>query len=160
MRNLYALLVVSFSLALLGCEKYTCDEVVPEIEVVNFEVVGDSGVVTINFKDCDGDIGLGENETTGDFQYNLYMEYEEYTNGSYDTIGSLALPYYYRIPRVETGANSPVKEGQFFVTLFPYYLTGYSDTFRFRVQLFDRALNGSNFSYTEMLITPQQEEGP
>jgi hypothetical protein len=142
-------------LGFVSCEIETCKEKSPEIEITNFEIVGDSGIATVYFKDCDGDIGLRPNETGGNQNYNLYFEFEEYNNGIYDTIGPLPLPYYYRVPFINNGANSPLKEGEMFITLYPYYIAGYSDTFRYRVQFFDRARNGSNFAYTETLIAPQ-----
>lgn len=152
--------ILLLSTVVSSCEIETCKEKAPQIEVTNFEIMGDSGVATIYFKDCDGDFGLRPNETGGDQNYNLYFEFEEYKNGSFDTIGPLELPYYYRVPFINNGANSPLKEGEMLITLFPYYIAGYSDTFRYRVQFFDRARNASNFTYTETLIAPQTEVNP
>ena len=158
MRHLFRLIPTSLLLLFFfSCEIETCKENTPEISVENFEIEGDSGIATLYFKDCDGDIGLKPNESGGSQNYNLYFEFEEYKNGVYDTIGPLPLPYYYRVPFVNNGASSPLKEGEFLITLYPYYIAGYSDTFRYRVQFFDRAGNASNFAYTETLIAPQTE---
>lgn len=140
---------------LSGCKPEQCEEVVPELGFVNFKSKMDTGVMTLSFKDCDGDLGLSRNDTLPPYAYNLFLEYFEFKNGNWNKIGPLNPPYYYRIPELNSNSNSDIREGEIDIVLNPYYLPGYSDTLRYEIYLVDKALNKSNLITTPTIFSPQ-----
>lgn len=147
-------IILLFTVGLFSCKPETCEEVVPQIEFVSFETLGDTGKLTIRFKDCDGDIGLSRSDTLPPYEYNLFLDYFEFKNGEWNQVGPLNPPYYYRIPEMETNSSSPIQEGEIDVNLIPYYLLGFSDTIRYEVYLLDSALNKSNVITTPTILAP------
>ena len=83
-------LVLSFfTLGLASCLKPESFPNEPSIEFVDFTALGDSGRLTFNFTDGDGDIGLSQTQlsppfdTSSYFYYNLYIHYYEKMNGGW-----------------------------------------------------------------------------
>ena len=140
-----------------SCIKSSCDNPVPEITYTDFIQYGkDSAFLVISFKDCDGDIGLTAKDSVGDYKYNLFLDYYEKQNGIWKKL-ELAIPFYYRIPVLETEANVEALEGDISVNLGSFYYNMFSpyDTFRYDVTLKDRALNLSNSITTDFLVAPK-----
>lgn len=145
----------------------------PEITYKSFEVFEDSAIVTISFTDGDGDIGLGNGDTLGDFApgsyfySNAYLEYYELMNGEWvkgtaDPGGNNfptadTIVFTNRLPNITpTGQNKALK-GDIKLTLEPNYynpFSNYNDTIKYRIVIIDRALNISNAVDTENIITP------
>ena len=76
---LLSAIVVVFAYA---CVKKTTYPTTPEIDYKSFvPYKGDSADLHITFKDGDGDIGVGENDSTRTFWYTYY--YQDTTNGRY-----------------------------------------------------------------------------
>ncbi len=148
-------LFIIFTIALFcSCKPETCDEVVPQIEFVDVTVFGDTAKVTFSFKDCDGDFGLSRNDTLPPYEYNVFLEYYEYTGDSFRKIGPLNPPFYYRIPKLEASSNSEVLEGEIDIDVIPYYLPGFNDTLRYEIYIQDSLLNKSNVITTPSLVAP------
>ena len=60
----------------------------PSVEAVSMTVNADSAFLQIDFIDGDGNVGLEQSDTTGDFadclkRYNLFCVYEELRNGEW-----------------------------------------------------------------------------
>ena len=128
---------------------------------MRFEQFGDSASVTISFTDGDGDIGLSTSDTQAPFDtgstyyYNLFLEYFEMHEGEW-TAPPLALPYYYRVPRITPTGQNKALEGEISVALKPWPIAvAPHDTVRFSVMLVDRELHESNVVYTDPLKTDE-----
>lgn len=127
----------------------------PEIEFKEFEQYTDSAKLVISFIDCDGDIGLTQSDTSGDYKYNLYLEYFELQNGVWTHLEPIE-PFYYRIPMLKKDSKEEVLQGDIEVMITPYYYNRFSnfDTLRYEVKLVDRSLNESNVVMTRTIIAP------
>ena len=151
------LFILSVVLA-FSCRKPTDNtNPIPEIEFLNFEAKSDTGVFTLSFKDGDGDVGLRPSDTTGDFHFssefynNLFFEYYE----KHDFNGWIpgrnffgdTIIHGYRLPFLEPNGKEKNLQGEIQITLEPRYYnpnSNNSDTIKFVIYLYDRALNKSN----------------
>ncbi len=164
-------------LALFSCKKESTPA--PGPPVISFgsftTTNGINGVITFNFTDPDGDIGLHQEDTTGSYSktgvgyYDFYMRYY-YKNylGNFVTYYhqfnttpnplSDSLIFGYRIPFVTNNIKSKTLDGQIIVNLNgykPYF--NYNDSisdFRFEFWIYDRALHKSNVVTTPEFHTP------
>lgn len=134
----------------------------PEISFKSFQAYPDSAILTIAFKDGDGDVGLDESDTLSPFEpegpyyFNLLCDYYEKQDGEWVKFDDLELPFYYRVPRVTPTGQNPTLNGEMKIKMAPlYYIpnTGY-DTCRFEVKLYDRSLNPSNEVFTNAFVKP------
>ena len=157
-------LLILFALAFVGCEKEDKEPAPPVLTFVSAGVSADNthSVVNFEFFDNDGDLGLRQDETTGEQQYNLFVEYYEKLNGlwelkspivtynsgtnSYDTT-----VFHLRVPFIENEAGKSLK-GETNVLLL-YNPFSVADTFRYEIMLRDRALHSSNVITTSEIIT-------
>lgn len=152
---------------IFGCEKNNCEIVSPTLEFKSFGVVDSVGaLLTLGFTDCDGDVGLTDADTFGQFHvdstfhHNLFLEYYEMENGvwfKWDDLGPpLDPPFYYRIPDLRSDNPKKKLEGDIQVKLEPFYYIPFSprDTFKFTIRFVDRALNWSNEVETPMMVKP------
>lgn len=150
-------IVISFGLVLSSCLKPQEFPLEPIIEFDSFSVMQDSAVLTISFTDGDGDIGLRESDTTGDFapdklyHHNLFIDYYEkddvlgWQRGK-DLAGN-DITFLYRVPYLTPNGNNTALKGRIEVTLEPSYfnpLSDQSDTVKYRITLVDRNLTESN----------------
>ncbi len=170
----YIILFLVFT-AITSCRK---KESFPDIPSIRFEDIvkiynpslelSDRGVITISFKDGNGDIGLNPGDTFPPFNkesryyYNLIIDYFELQNGvltkvpitvynpqsqKYDTLSLSA-----RVPVLTpTGKNKAI-EGEIKDTIFIYNFNSTFDTIKFEITLVDRALNESNTVSTPLFI--------
>ncbi len=129
-----------------GCQRDDCEGSLPTIEFKAVSPISDQdAILQLTFNDCDGDIGLDPEDTTGIFAlgsryyYNLYVDYYELEDGEWvDYTGFTQ----YRIPRLESDGASDRVEGEIQVTIKPYYFSGTAnDTFRYEIILIDRSRN-------------------
>lgn len=127
----------------------------PEIEYVDFLQFGtDSAQLVVSFTDGDGDIGLRDGDTTGDFAYNLFLTYYEMQDGAWIE-PELATPFWYRIPVLRESSSEKALQGEINVDLSPFYSRPGADSIRYDVVLRDRALNNSNTLATPTIVVPQ-----
>lgn len=138
-----------------SCTKRSCDNDVPAIVFSNFTQFSDnSAKLILNFKDCNGDIGLSQADTVDPFQFNLFMELFELQNGEWIKQTPL-IPFYYRIPELTERGEEDVIEGDIEITMPSYFNPNSSyDTLRFEVFVMDKALNQSNTVVTRDIIKP------
>jgi len=157
-----------------SCKKESCEGNVP---VITFDEVRKSlntTVVVLGVLDCDGDVGLNQDQNTGEFQYNAFIDIRPFRNGKwddetfdfadttfveikndsglvigYDTIIDI-LNYYYRVPAVDNNSRSDIYEAKIELDLGSTFF-GF-DTFRFEGRIKDRALNSSNTAVSERQI--------
>ena len=151
-----ALAVYSFS-----CKKEDPKPVPPVIKFLDAQFSQDLTytIVRFEFYDEDGDLGLKQDENTGDQEYNLFIDYYEKINGnwvlkspiitfnlttnSYDTTD-----LHVRVPFIENESKVSL-EGETEVKLLYNFN---ADTFRYEMYLKDRALQASNRITTSDLI--------
>ncbi len=134
----------------------------PRIEFEDFQEVNQNkALLTISFRDGDGNVGLAKGDTTGDFapgnRYynNLFLEYYEKRNGQW-VKRDLDPPFHYRVPPLDDENDDEESlEGDIQVTLEPYYYdpTSPYDTIKYSIQLADKALNESNVVETDPIVT-------
>lgn len=163
-------------LALSSCLKPVQYPDEPNVEFVQFDIQGDSGIITFFFTDGDGDIGLNPNQIDppydpGSFyHYNVYLEYYEVMGGQlvkgtmdpngenaafqqnnnqpYDTI-----PNGFRIEDITPFGQNKSLKGNMQLVLSPFYNfnSNHNDSIRFSILLIDRNLNHSNVVYTPVI---------
>lgn len=161
--------IILFSFVLLfGCKKKDPTPVAPTITFSEafLSATNDYSIVRFEFYDGDGDLGLKQDENTGDYEYNLLVDYYEKVNGvwvlkspllvwnfdeqKYDTITMNT-----RIPFIEN-KNKDALEGNMEVDLLIHPLlynnSGSPDTIKYELILKDRNLHLSNKISTSELI--------
>jgi hypothetical protein len=147
---------------LSGCRKF--EEYPPEPEIgynnyillINPETnISEKGLLSITYRDGDGDIGLEQSDTlfpfqrNGEFYYNLRVRYFEQQNGIL-----VELPYNFsgRIPPLIPKDQKKAIKGIIEYEMDIYDPTSSYDTIQFQVQLIDRALNISNEVSTPLIV--------
>ena len=138
-----------------GCKKEQSAPVPPIITFLEANLSEDKtySIVTFEFFDGDGDLGLRQNENGGNFEFNLFVDYYEKENGIWKlkspviTWNSSENKYdttelHLRVPFIENKTNEPLK-GETRVELF-FNTFAVPDTFKYEITLKDRALNSSN----------------
>ena len=101
------------------------------------------------FTDGDGDIGLFDEDTIAPFDYNLFVNYFEAQNDSLQQI-NVSPPFHIRIPNLTpSGQNKSLKVNLKYDMDLTYRN---SDTIKFELKLFDRALNESDWVGTGLII--------
>lgn len=146
--------------ALSGCRKAEEFPEEPIIEFKSFETFGDSASLTVSFTDGDGDIGLDDADNQPPFDsgstyyFNLFVEYFELRNGTWEHVEFDEIQLYYRIPRITPTGQNKVLEGDLSVAIDPLslFVTPDADTIRYSVHIVDRALHVSNTVQTSDII--------
>jgi len=155
------LLVALAGLTLSSCETDDCEGSIPAIQWNQLLTLQENrAILSIEFVDCDGDIGLEAEDTTGVFSpdsnnryhYNLYIDYYELVDSVWTEVESNLR---YRVPRLENDGASKTVEGDIEVTISPYYAPTEPDTFRYEIVLIDRNLNESNVVISPSFVKPQ-----
>jgi hypothetical protein len=161
-------------LLLATCKENEIYPVVPSIKFkdayVLFDVNGDDSliVLTITYKDGDGDIGLEDADTMPPFNFvgspsnpkknintyynNMYIDYYDYINGAYQPaitdLSNDTLRPSMRVPSLTPEGHHKAIRGDIEVRIFPSYATVSSDTVKLMVRIYDRALHESNIIET------------
>lgn len=144
-------LLLALAFLASGCLKTEKFPAEPKITFKEFKQFGDSASVVISFTDGDGDIGLGQGDTLGDFApgqlyfHNLFVDYYNWENGTW-VKQDFTLPLYYRIPVITPTGQNKALEGDIAVALKPYPVLPGSegDSIRLNVRMADRAKHMSN----------------
>ena len=141
-----------------ACKKRESFSDIPYLEFRHYELkdsVDALGNITklcelhIYFTDGDGDIGLFEQDSIPPFDYNLFVNYYEMNNGNLQ-IQNLTPPYHIRMPNLTpTGQNKSLKVDVKYDVNVTYRN---SDTIKFELKLFDRALNESDWVSSSLII--------
>lgn len=163
--------VIVMLLSLNSCLKPVSYPPEPELSNPTYTKLGDSLMVSVEFTDGDGDVGLNEGDTSSPYNpgsfyhYNLYLEYYEMMNGEWvkgrlDPNGNNfptadTINFQYRIKNLTPIGQNKTLKGTINVTIeAPYYnpLSHHSDSIKYRISLIDRALNISNFIETDIIL--------
>ena len=85
MRNITKLAILFTILLSIGCKKEDPIPVAPVITFVDANVAPNkaSAVVKLEFLDEDGDLGLKQEESAGEQDYNVFVDYYEKVNGEW-----------------------------------------------------------------------------
>ena len=141
-----------------ACKKRESFSDIPYLEFRHYELkdsVDALGNITklcelhLYFTDGDGDIGLFDEDTIPPFEYNLFVNYFEMKNDSLQQI-NVNPPYHIRMPNLmPTGQNKSLKVDVTYDVDITYRN---SDTIKFELKLFDRALNESEWVSSSLII--------
>jgi hypothetical protein len=162
-------------LAVISCKRLEEYPPEPVITFIGFEKlfnetdsIYDRGILSFEFTDGDGDLGLAPGDTFPPFNpgskyyYNLLIDYYEVRNGvetkvpltfynpeteGYDTVYLSA-----RIPLLTPKGINKAISGEIYDTLFIYNYFSDFDTLFLKFQLIDRALNESNVEKTPYIV--------
>ena len=141
-------IIYCIAYSFFACKKREEFSNIPYLEFTKYEIkdsIDALGNITklcelhLFFTDGDGDIGLFEEDTIAPFDYNLFVNYFEMKNNSLQQIiDTLNPPYHIRIPNLTpTGQNKSLKVDMKYDVDITYRN---SDTIKFELKLFDRAL--------------------
>ena len=145
------------SILLASCLKPETFPDEPIIKFESFTPFSDSGEIVISFTDGDGNIGLAESDTTGEFSstkryhHNLFVKYFEKIDGigwqqGKDLAGE-DITFLYRIPTLTPSGKNKALKGSIKVMIEPTYynpLSPDSDSIKYYITLADRNFNESN----------------
>ena len=133
---------------------------IPEISFKSYKVYKNVAnkdtalVLTIEFKDGDGDIGLGEADTFppfnfgGDYYYNMYVHYYEFIDSQYQEVtpnpfSNDTLRYQYRLPDdISPQTNNKAIKGE--INLLINDVLASHNPIKFSIYIYDRNLHMSN----------------
>ncbi|MGB0805943.1 MAG: hypothetical protein ACPGRC_04580 [Salibacteraceae bacterium] len=151
------LLVFVLGCIFTSCEKKRCDDPIPKMTFKNFvpsEVDTGYYLLTFEFSDCDGDLGLADGQRildeNGEEQINnLFLDFYYVDNNQwvkYDFDSAVGLDY--RMPELSNSNQDPSLEGEIEQKLHPIFsLAGY-DSVMFKSRILDNAGNYSNWVET------------
>lgn len=156
-------LIILSALALFACKKEDKTPAAPVLTFLNAGLSSDKSYAVVNFEffDNDGDLGLRQDEATGEQEYNLFVNYYEKLNGVWQkkspiiTYNSGTNDYdttyfHLRVPFIENEAGKSLKGETNVLLLYnPFTL---SDTIRYDLMLQDRSLKASNIITTSDII--------
>lgn len=171
--NPFSIILFLLSLIIVfSCRKPKCDEEVPSIAFKEFRQYKnaqgnslDSAKIIVTFKDCDGDLGLDDEDTLAPFDtassyyYNFTLKYFEMVNGNWVGCPDNKMDscyFRYRLPKMTPEGQSKILEGEFGITISPFYfnfMSPNSDTIKYEVRLYDRELHESNMIETPMILS-------
>ena len=155
-------LAILFTIVLsIGCKKEDPEPVPPIITFLDAQFSPDESysIVRFEFIDGDGDLGLKQEENTGEREFNVFIDYYEKINGVW-TLKSPIITWntteakfdttdlHLRWPFLENEANRAL-EGEVKIDLLYNFN---ADTFRYDISIKDRALHTSNVISTSELI--------
>jgi hypothetical protein len=142
-----------------GCKKEDPTPMPPEITFIDAQISGDNSYSIINFEffDADGDLGLYQEENTGEQEYNVFVDYYELNNGDLvPPAWEYHTQYFHvRMPYIENEAKLSLQGDinvHLFFNNFKFAQTAKLDTFRYEIYIKDRALHSSNVITTSDLV--------
>lgn len=152
-----------------SCTKPEDVSSIPFIEFKSFNRVkskingkDSSAVLTVKFKDGDGDVGLDPHDTlppynfNGNYYYNFLLSFFELQSGLWTPVSQLPngelLQFSARVPNLTPKGQRKSLDGEISIQLFINNPFSDFDTIRFKCRLLDRALNQSNEIETPLLI--------
>lgn len=170
----FYIVIAVFAFSLASCKKETCEDIFPTISLTSADRTTTNTIIKIQVRDCDGDIGLNEEDTMGRNRYNAFVDIRPFVNGDWaaetanyvdstvvtefdgnnvfvpvDTIYD-TLNFYYRIPVVENNSISDIYDAEVELNVIASDF-GF-DTFRMEVKIRDQAFNTSNTVVTKQMI--------
>ncbi len=174
MRSVLLTLILFSVTVFYSCNKESCDEIVPAISLTSAERSNTNTLIKIQVRDCDGDIGLADEDTSGKNKYNAFVDIRPFINGDWaeNTVNYLdstvqfeldsannfvavdtlydTLNFYYRVPEVENNSISDIYDAEIELNVIASDF-GY-DTFRMEIKIQDQSFNESNTVVTNQMI--------
>lgn len=161
----FILLILSLFAFIQGCYKEPSFDTKPEISFKNIDkqiridpftgANKDSLIISISFKDGDGDLGFSETEKDSAEKlsnYNYVVKAFRQQKGKLTEIKS-DIPYSGYFPRLTSDDKKRPIEGVLDYSLdFPHPFTPKKDSVQFQIFVKDRAGNVSNTVITKMII--------
>ncbi len=160
---LISILILSGITSCFKNEEYPLEPIISFDEFIIFGE-NDSAKLIFDFTDGDGDVGLAASDTLppfhfdSEYHYNLFIEYYEKNdiNGwehGKDFLGE-EIVFKYRIKPILSGSKPKAIKGKIEVSLNIFFnpFSSDSDTIKYRFQLFDRALNKSNWAESNEIV--------
>ncbi|MDB4533586.1 hypothetical protein N9242_01850 [Vicingaceae bacterium] len=173
MQNKSKIAILLTFLFFIGCKKEDATPVAPVIKFVEANVASNnaSAVVKIEFLDKNGDLGLKQEENSGEQKYNVFVDYYEKIDGEWILKSPIVTPrqditspsgWVYdttntnvRIPFLENDAQRAL-QGEVKLDLLLDGLSFFeslgADTFKYDIYIKDRSLRSSNVITTTELI--------
>ena len=149
--------IILLSSILFACKKSEQFSDIPYLEFRRYQIkdsvdaLGNLAKICelhLYFVDGDGDIGLFDEDTIPPFDCNLFVNYFEMQNDSLSQI-DVSPPFHIRIPNLTpSGQNKSLKVNVKYDVNITYRN---SDTIKFDLKLFDRALNESDWVGTGLI---------
>jgi len=137
---------------------------IPEIQQVYVlrDVENNKDYIYVDFTDGNGDFGLNDSDKNPPFDegsafyYNLFLHYQVYEEQGWIDLEELPgnvlkNPFHIRVPRLDNNPTKATVRAEF---PFAFYYRPYPNM-RFRVYLYDRALNKSNEVISAEIKIPQ-----
>ena len=143
---------------LASCIEHEVLPPVPTIKGIQFIETGQNAKMIIDFTDGDGNFGLEQSDTVGQFSecinaFNLFAEYYEMQNGKWvqikidpcdDPSPDPDVPYYYKIPWARPTGQDQTQQGLIEIQMNSWRIESDFDTVKFVVQIKDRDFQLSN----------------
>ena len=159
-KNCNIILILTLTIATIGCHREPKYSIVPHIEFVSLDKIDDGtghdsqAELTIYFQDGDGDIGLDETDrdpvfsVDSPYYYNFFINLYEKQDGEW-VLMELPMPLHARVPHLSNSVPESI-EGK--LSILTYINNPYSnyDTVRLSCYLVDRALH-----HSDTIITPE-----
>lgn len=155
-------LIVCCAMLLAGCRHQEKFSEVPNIRFVSIEKIDDGSgkdnqaLLVVHFEDGDGDIGLGDADTTGVFSidsafyYNFFIDFYEKQKGEWVLV-ELPTPLHSRVPYLSYEVPESIEGEISILTYINNFFSPY-DTIKLKCRLVDRALHVSNEIETPEII--------
>ena len=176
MKNLSFIGMLFLALVVCSCQETIEYPIEPRIEYQEFTYLfnADStfsgeGIVSFNYTDGDGDLGLDEGDTLPPFgfhdthYYNMVIDYLKCVNGEFVKTPLLSwnpqtqqfdtVTFNARFRRLRNSEEPKAISGTMEYKLTVQNPLSPSDTIKFEVRILDRALHESNVIQTEAIIT-------
>ncbi len=155
MQRLTNLVILLFLIVFFGCKKEDPTPAPPVIKFIEGGLSADRSyaIVKFEFFDNDGDLGLKQDESQGEQQYNLFIDYFEKYHGAWQKKSPIitynsgtnqydTTVFHLRVPFIQNKEKQSLK-GETYVKLL-YNNFSLADTFKYEMVLKDRALTSSN----------------
>lgn len=160
---------------LFSCRKFEEYPIEPVITFDNFTLLLNSqtgtterGVLSIGYTDGDGDLGLNTSDTlppfdrNGNYYYNIIVKYYERQNGTFVEVPLLSwnpdtqkydtITFNGRFPNLTPEHGNKAIKGVIQDTLYVNNPLSDFDTIKYKVSIYDRALNKSNEVETSEIV--------
>jgi len=153
MRTKLAIVSVLFIGFFLGCRPEEEFPLEPVLAVESIDRISSNTIkVTFSFTDGDGNVGLNDNDTLApnncpscQYYYNLFLDYQDRSEGGTFEDQTPAVPYHYRVPFVRPTGQDPKQKGTIEYEIFDFALPGNDPVqVRFNATLVDRDFQSSN----------------
>ena len=167
------ILAILFAIVIaVGCKKENTTPQPPAITFVDAQFSADksASIVSFEFFDANGDLGLQQEENKGEQQFNIFVDYYEKEDGVWALKSPIiaAIPdadeptgfrfdttvTHLRFPFLENEDGSSLTGTARIELFYNNFIQPLADTFRYEIYINDRAFQKSNIITTTEMIVP------